>query len=379
MKLNNPFLVRGYHSSEYFCDRKKETAQIVSALENERDVTLIAPRRYGKTGLIHNVFSSLPKEYHTIYIDIFSTNSLADFTKMFASRVVGALDTKFDKAMGYVTKVFTSCRPTVTPQIDGSVKFSFDLAPQQAEATLREAFEYLKLRDKRVVIAIDEFQQILEYPEKGSEALLRSLIQFLPNVRFIFAGSRHHLMRDMFMMPRHPFYQSTDILGLDVIPCKEYAVFARKFFNGAARPFEDEVFEELYKRYGGVTWYIQMVLNRVWEMGEGLDEVARIEEAVAHITDLRTFEYADLLSTQSEAEQKLLKAIAKAKVVKEPQSAEFVQKVGIAASTVRSALQNLVARDLVYKDTAGYIVYDRFFGDWLERAGGIDDVKGNVV
>lgn len=55
MKPNNPFLVRGYAGPEFFCDRAAETASLVSSIENDRDVTLIAPRRYGKTGLVHNV------------------------------------------------------------------------------------------------------------------------------------------------------------------------------------------------------------------------------------------------------------------------------------------------------------------------------------
>lgn len=54
----NPFLVYGYASPRYFCDREAETQQILSALENERNLTLIAPRRMGKTGLIK--MSSIP-------------------------------------------------------------------------------------------------------------------------------------------------------------------------------------------------------------------------------------------------------------------------------------------------------------------------------
>lgn len=70
-----------------------------------------------------------------------------------------------------------------------------------------------------MVVAIDEFQQISEYPEKGVEALLRSEIRFLPNVRFVFVGSRKHMMEDMFASPKHPFYQSTQIMSLREIPC----------------------------------------------------------------------------------------------------------------------------------------------------------------
>ena len=33
--LNNPFLVYGYDSPMYFCDREKETQDLLEALENE--------------------------------------------------------------------------------------------------------------------------------------------------------------------------------------------------------------------------------------------------------------------------------------------------------------------------------------------------------
>ena len=62
MQPRNPFLVYGYANPRYFCDREAETQQMLSALENERNLTLIAPRRMGKTGLIKNVFYTLQEE-----------------------------------------------------------------------------------------------------------------------------------------------------------------------------------------------------------------------------------------------------------------------------------------------------------------------------
>lgn len=62
MKPYNPFLVYGYNSPEYFCDREKETDKMISALLNERNLTLISPRRMGKTGLIKNVFYQMKRE-----------------------------------------------------------------------------------------------------------------------------------------------------------------------------------------------------------------------------------------------------------------------------------------------------------------------------
>lgn len=368
MNLNNPFVVRGYSGPAFFCDRVQETKRLTSALRNERDVTLIAPRRYGKTGLIHNVFGRMGRGAQVVYIDIFATRNLADFTKLFAGAVVGALDTKVERAMSNVAKFFKSCRPTMTPQEAGLPKFSFDIAPSMAEATLKEAFDYIAKRDRRLVIAIDEFQQILEYPEKGTEALLRGYIQFVPQAHFIFSGSRQHLMREMFMQPRHPFYQSTEIMNLDVIGLAPYARFARRFFNDAGLPFEDEVFGRLYTRFEGITWYLQIVLNKIWEYGKGMPDDAIVEAAVSELVETRDFEFHDLLRSQSESCGRLLRGIASAGVVDELQSSAFLAGCGgMAPSSAASALESLLDRDLVYRTEAGYVVYDRFFGLWLQR------------
>ena len=367
MKINNPFIVRGYSGQKYFCDRLSERDKIVNLLENDGDVTLIAPRRYGKTGLIQNVFENLPKDTVHVYLDIYATNSLADFSKALASAVVGALDTKVERAIKQVTSFFKSCRPTIIPQSDGMPKFSFDIVAGNAEASLGEIFAYLKSRDKRVVIAIDEFQQIFEYPEKGTEALLRSYVQFLPGVHFIFAGSRRHLMREMFMSAKHPFYQSTDIVNLDVIALERYRDFASSFFREKGRIFDHEAFDRLYQRFDGITWYVQMVLRKLWADGDGLKSTAAVEAAVEDIVDSRRQEYYDLFRAQNESSRRLLKALAMSGPVGEPLAGAFIAKHNLrATSSVSSALNDLEARDLVYHTEAGYVVYDRFFNCWLK-------------
>ena len=71
MKTKNPFVLVGYLGPDYFCDREQETRKLVSWLENGSNVTLMAPRRYGKTGLIHHVFHNLPDGFRGIYLDIY--------------------------------------------------------------------------------------------------------------------------------------------------------------------------------------------------------------------------------------------------------------------------------------------------------------------
>ena len=370
MKQKNPFLISGYNSPDYFCDRKDDTERLLSAMENDRNVTLIAPRRYGKTGLIHNLFWNLPKDFKSVYLDIYGVRNLAEFAAAFASAVIGRLDSPSQKAFKRILSFFKSCRPTMTPQMDGSVKYSFDVAPSQAKATLQEAFEYLRKREVRAVIAIDEFQQVREFPEKGTEAILRSYIQFVPWVRFIFSGSSQHLMREMFVSAQGSFYQSTEIMSLDVIPRASYEPFARRLLNKGGIGLESDVFGELYRRFDGITWYLQAVLNKFWEFGENVADVSSIDRAVEQLIVEREQVYQDLLRSQGDTQRAVLKAIAAAGVVAEPTSQEFVRTNRLSApSTVRSVLSGLKTRDLVFQSASGWIVYDRLFGKWLKFEG----------
>ena len=368
MKLKNPFLTAGYAGEEYFCDRRRETAKMIAAFENDRNLTLIAPRRYGKTGLIKNALAKMPSEFTGVYLDIFSIEDLASFTATFASAVAGALDTPVEKTLSAVARFFKSCRPTITPQEDGMPRFSFDIAPSSAKATLDETFAYLKSKERRVVIAIDEFQQIAEFPERGVEAVLRSHIQFVPWVRFVFAGSRHHVMSEMFGSAKRPFYQSTEILSLGPIDPVEYEKFARGHFASRRCRVDSKVFRALYDRFDGITWYVQAVLNKVWEFGGGFTSLLQIDEAVDSLVEANSIVFHDLLRSQNEASRALLKAVAEEGCVASPTAGEFLSRHGFSShSTVRSALKNLLDGDLLYQTDKGYVVYDRLFGMWLSR------------
>ena len=368
MKLDNPFLIRGYAGPEYFCDRAAETQKLVSAISNGRDVTLVAPRRYGKTGLVHNAFRILEKTHATVYLDIFAIEDLTSFVQTFAATVLDRLDSPAERVGRKILSFFKSCRPTLTPNNDGSFSFSFDLAPSQAKATLKDTFDYIASRKRKVVIAIDEFQQVREFPEKGTEALLRSYIQFVPNAHFIFAGSRKHMMDAMFVSPKGPFYQSTQLMALGTIDAGKYGQFAEGFFRREGRTFSEGAFRHLYERFEGITWYIQSILNRVWTHGSGLDSVQQVDGTVDELVAESESFYFDLLRSQTPAEQSILKAVGREGIVKSISGGDFISRNALpAASTIRSAAAKLTERDLLYRSDAGYVVYDRFFGLWLKQ------------
>ena len=371
MKPNNPFLISGYHSPDYFCNREIETKSIIEALYNGRNLTLISPRRMGKTGLIRHVFYNLEKDatnIATFYMDIYATQSLGDFVTLFANTVLGQLDTAPQKALSRVSSFIKSCRPIVTfDEFSGMPKFSIDIAPSYEEATLKEIFEYLASSDKRCYIAIDEFQQITEYPEKGVEALLRSFIQFLPNVNFIFSGSKQHIMQEMFMSAKKPFYMSTQLLNISSIDVDSYAHFAISHFNNAGKTLTQEMFKYIYNKFEGHTWYVQSILNRLYGYSAEINEDL-INYAITEIVSEFEYSYNSLLKAYTQNSVRLLKAVAREGFVKELFSGDFIAKHKLrAASSVSSTAKKLIEKELLYETEKGYIVYDRFLAEWLRR------------
>ncbi len=371
MLLNNPFLITGYHSPKYFCDRKLESNKIIDALHNGRNITLIAPRRIGKTGLIKNVFYHLKEQNSdiiTIYLDIYSTQNLNDLIALMANKILGALDTTSQAIMKRVTTFIKSCKPIFSiDEITGKLSVSLDIQPNHEIATLKEIFEYLGSSEKRCYIAIDEFQQISDYPESGVEALLRSYIQFIPNINFIFSGSSQHVMRNMFLSAKRPFYQSTQIITIDRIDKSLYYDFANEFFSAKGIELESEIFDYYYDRFSGHTWYIQAILNRLYSSGYTSIDSQLVEDVVNEIIEESYYSYQALLSAYSINNVRLLKAIAKEGIVSEITSSAFIAKYKLGAvSSVRTSLKKLMDQELAYKTDNGYIVYDRFMAIWLK-------------
>lgn len=370
-ELENPFVYKGYDGPAYFCDREKETENLISALKNGRNITLLSPRKIGKTGLIKHVFnriSSTEKDAVCIYVDIFSTQNLHDFVQVLGAAIVDEALRREKSLMSKVLDAFKAWRPVVTVDVlTGMPSLSLNIDSTSDEYTLKSIFDYLKSSKKKVYVAIDEFQQVAYYPEKGTEALLRSHVQF-SNAVFIFSGSRQHLMAEMFNSPQRPFYQSTEFMNLQPIPEDAYYEFASRFFEAKKGSLSQEVFHDIYQRFDGYTWYIQLMMNRLYEGNKRITELHQATDAIIAVLATLTPQYEMLMTFLTSNQVNLLKAIAKEGKVEQPQSNEFIKRNDLPSpSSVKAALDVLVDKELVYTQPDGYIIYDRLLNLWLQR------------
>lgn len=368
--MNNPFITIGYSGPEYFCDREEETSKLERALRSGRNVTLISPRRLGKTGLIQHTFHRMRQEAHSkcFYLDIYNTQNQLEFVQLLGQTILGSLDGTIDKIIGQVSSFFKSCRPIMEfDPITGQPKLSFDIVSSQCETSLKEIFDYLQHSGYDCYVAIDEFQQITHYPEKGTEALLRSLIQFTPNIHFVFSGSKQSLMSEIFSTPSRPFYQSTQKMGLEPLKEDVYYAFSAALCKQAGKDLPEEVFHRFYDFAKGYTWYVQDLMSRLYDIDEKdytLNHAAVVLKEVKKEGDVMYRDYIDLIAT---GQRKLLRAIAQEDNVPKPFDNAFMKQYALGAlSSTKLALNTLVKNNIVVKSEQGYYIYDRYLSLWLQ-------------
>ena len=370
-RLNNPFVVYGYKGPEYFCDRVAESNKICSALRNERNVTLVSPRRMGKTGLIHHVFNKMEtedKDCKCFYIDIFATKNIEQFVQTLGSAVIGKLDSFSQSALRKIQEFFSAWRPAVTfDQLTGLPTVTLDIKQNEGKESLKQIFEYMKMSGKRCYIAIDEFQQIQNYSERGLEALLRSYIQFLPNVYFIFSGSHQHMMEEMFLSANRPFFQSSMVMSLGCIDFEEYMQFANRMIEGQNRIIGQETFQRIYDFAGGITWYVQAILHGIYEHPDRIVDKTLVDDVVKELVEEQSATFQNYCAWLTDNQYALLKAIAYEKSVKSPLAQQFIHTHHLpATSSVKTALRTLEDKMLVSRSANdGYSVSDKLFALWL--------------
>ena len=246
-----------------------------------------------------------------------------------------------------------------------------DIQPQREEWTLQQVFAYLEKSETPCYVALDEFQTIAEYKDVKMEALLRTYIQQLHNVHFIFAGSKMHIMTEMFATAKRPFYRSTQMMHINVIDEDKYYAFAAKHLSANCQHISEEIFHELYTLVDGYTWNIQSLLNRLYQSGIEQIDYNTVLLTLNQILQEEMPSYQMICRLITDRQLQVLRAIAKEGLVKEPGSNVFLQKHHLGAySTVRSALLNLAEKELVYQqDDGSYRVYEKFFGLWLKQHG----------
>lgn len=371
--IKNPFLTYGYNGPEYFCDRVEETKRLTSLLVNGNHVALMSPRRMGKTGLIRHCFAQkeLQNGYYLFIVDIYATKSLAELTYELGRAILSVLKSKERKAWERFIQVVGSLRTGITLDAMGLPSWNLEIGDVQSPKTsLDEIFQYLKSADKPCLVAIDEFQTIMDYPEQNVEALLRTYIQECNNAWFVFSGSKRHMMGEMFSSPARPFYQSASTMSLKPISLDAYASFISSHFEQAGKQIALEAIRYVYDKFEGTTWYIQKICNELYTMAEpGITcDTKDVDVAINNAVEEKDDTYQDLMTRLTAKQKALLLALAHSGKDIQLTSGEFIKKYHLtSASAVQRSLLALQEKDIVTSSNGKYYIYDYFLYYWLNQ------------
>lgn len=371
--VNNPFIISGYEGSEYFCDRVQETSQLHQEIANGNNVTMIATRRMGKSGLIEHYFSQpeIQERYYTFFVDIYDTISMRELIQKLSREILMRLKPYGKRVLQQFWDTMRSLQPGISFSPTGEPSFNVQIGDiQSADTTLDEIFRYLDLADKPCIVAIDEFQQISKYSEKNIEAKLRTYVQRCHNAQFIFSGSQRHIMSEMFTSASRPFYQSVSMMHLDSIKQAAYDAFARALFAKGERTLAEGVTEQVYQISQGVTWFTQKLFNTLYAntpIGETCT-ADQVPAALDYIIKTQAFSYEDTLFRLPEKQKTVLVSLAKNGATKGITSGAFIRQYRLtSASAVQAAVKGLLEKDFITCEKGVYRVYDLFLAEWLRR------------
>ena len=376
--MTNPFFITGIIPEPYFCDREKETQQLVRIIENKAHILLTSARRMGKTQLIYHVYEqpAIKAAFHTFYVDIFPTTSLHEMVLFLSKEIYSNLVPKGKKALNFFLSTIKSLTGSLGyDPVTGMPSFDVKLGDiHNPELTLQEIFGYLEKADKPCIFAIDEFQQITHYPEKNVEALLRTFIQRMNNCLFIFAGSNRHILENMFNSTARPFYNSTEQFHLERIPKEVYTSFALQQTSDAGKSLTPEAASFAYDLFEGHTYYVHHILHNAFANAvpqKAMDE-EDIRKALDEVLDARSRSFSNIMNKLNFKQKETIVAIAKEGKASGVTSVAFVKKHALSsASSVQYAITTLLEDQLLtYEDdgkTKVYSVADRFLGYWIRK------------
>ena len=378
-KVYNPFIIKGKVPAEYFCDRENETKMLISRIRNGHNVVVMSPRRIGKTMLIEHFFDTeeISSNYYTFFVDILHTSSLGEFTYSLGRQIFDTLKPIGSKVLdGFIQTVRSLSAEYGYDAQTGLPKFNFSLgAIRDPQCTLEEIFEYIGKADKRCLVAIDEFQQIANYPEKNVEAILRTHIQHCSNADFIFAGSERHILEEMFNSYSRPFYASSTIMMLDELPLDKYIEFVVRHFAEFGKKISESDVEKVYKLFSGNTYCMQKTFNVAFDMTErkSVCTYGILCNAIDDILLENERMFQGQLSQLTPKPKELLYAIAVDGTAERLTSGEFIRRHRLAsASSVQSAIKQLLDNDwITYSSSENgnktYYLSNKFLMLWIQK------------
>lgn len=374
--MTNPFRYGGVVGEEAFCNRKQELADLLRAMENGERLFLYSERRLGKTSLVRLVLSRLPRrDYIPVYVDLWPTDGAESFVAVTAKAITESLATTADRMLQVTRDFFSRLSATLTTDSQGNPQIRFELREPEVktpdlEEILSAPARIAARRKRRVVVAFDEFQRILEYPNDLVERTLRSLIQGQEGVSYVFLGSRKHLIQRMVLDRSSPLYRAGGHYPLNPISTEDWVPFVWERFERSGKQISDDHVRSICGITEGHPFYTQHLCHSVWELcepEEAVDEQT-VNAAVQLLLERESYAYTTLWESLTRMQRRFLRGLATEADGVQVFSAAFLQRHQLSsASTAQGVVDALLGKDIIDRSDGSFLISDRFYRIWIQQ------------
>ena len=371
--MKNPFTLKVVSDKVYFCNRTSEIKDLMRYAQNEANVVLYSPRRYGKTSLVHQVQARLRANgFLTVFVDLFGLSSVDNIADRIARGIYAGL-LSHKPLMNRAVDMIKTYKPSLSLSENSAFNLSVEKSSQRLfgedllDATLKEVGAFLKKTGRAVNIVFDEFQEIVELKNPNIEGILRSHIQSHP-VSYVFVGSRRRVLLEMFNLKRRAFFQSAFDYELGVLPHDELVPFIGKRFEAGKKKCSATMAGRIADRVSDHPFYTQKLCYFVYEETAKTATEKNIEAAFDDLMQNETFYFEKSLQILAPQQIAVLKAVSR-----EPTasilSTSYMQKHNLkSVGGVQGALKRLQLLDYIDKDQGKtWYVVDPIFAIWLNQ------------
>ena len=376
--IANPFRFGKEVEGRQFYDREETFTNLYRKLSGgASNVVMYAPRRYGKTFLVKKVLRKFGEEgAPTVYFDLNKSDSLERFCEEYASAlhaVAGRSSAVLDSIMRYLAHL----HPTVGIGGDSVVQVKFEYGGRMTPASVSSVLDLaerigVEVLKKPLIVAFDEFQEIGRLSRKvPMEGVFRSCIQAHQNVRYVFFGSKTHMLKRMFGDKSRPFYKSAATIRLPKPPVEESVAFVKERFASCMIGIDDSEAKRIVAESSNIPYYLQQLSSLVFEAVsaagrdwvENGDVTSAMDDMVAENIDY----YVERMAALSESQRMVVNALAREPVANFTDDYRLRHLLGC-SSTVHTALKVVQDAGIIERDESGYFVEDPFFARYLRSA-----------
>lgn len=375
MNKSNPFKFGYIVSGDFFYNREEELLKIKQTLSGGNNVTLYAPRRYGKSSLVKKALKELENEgYTTVYLDLMSVYSretfIKNYTRAIADKKATSLETTVKKIAGFISGIV----PSIAFDSAGIPTFSLSwVEGKDKEQTLIDVInlpEKLASDKTKWIIAFDEFQEITKLNGENFEKLLRSGIQHHQNVSYLFLGSKTHILKDMFNNKNRAFYNAALVMSIDKIDENKSIEYLISRFELSDMMMEVNIAKHLLQSAGNIPYYIQFIASEIWQSliltDEKVISIEHVDQAIERVLKLKADYYWELTNKQTSFRKKILYTLSQS--VTELFSNQTTKNYDLgAASSTQKALDVFIDDGIIEKNQSNYEFSDPIYKVFISR------------